>query len=341
VKISEIVGESRKLPQIGQFAGKRIAIDAYNMLYQFLSSIRQEEGIPLMDQSGRTTSHLSGFFYRTAFLLENKIKPVYVFDGKPHELKTGTIKKRKEVREAAKNKAEDARDEGAAGEAKKFAQASSRIEPYMVPEIKEMLSHMGVPCVDAASDGEAQAAFMVNKGDVSTIASQDYDCFLYGAQSLLRNLTQQTKRQIRGKVIHVEMESYILDDVLAELKVTREQLVDIGILTGTDFNGGIRGVGQKTALKMIQTHGSIDAIYESKPEYADMLPLDLVDQVREIFLNPEITEDYAIEFGNVKTKEVIAFLCNEHQFSEDRIRARLQKLSEKEKQFSLDSFIAK
>jgi flap endonuclease-1 len=211
----------------------------------------------------------------------------------------------------------------------------------MIPEIKDLLATMGVPCVDAASDGEAQAAIMVNKGDVYTIASQDYDCFLYGAQSLLRNLTQQTKRQIRGKVIHIEMESYLLDDVLAELQVTREQLVDIGILTGTDFNGGIRGVGQKTALKLIQTHETIDAIYEEKPEYAETLPLDLVNQVRQIFLNPEIIENYSIEFGNVKSKEVIAFLCGEHQFSEDRIRTRLQKISEKEKQFSLDSFFAK
>nr|MDO8108972.1 flap endonuclease-1 [Candidatus Sigynarchaeota archaeon] len=342
VKITEIVEGAKRVPVISEFSGKTIAIDAFNWLYSFLASVRLADGVQLTDKEGRSTSHLSGFFYRNAFLLENRIKPVYVFDGKPSVLKKETIEERIEIREEAQKKAEAAKDAGEIEEAHKFAQASSRIEPHMIPDCKHLFEVMGIAYIEAPSEGEAQAAHMVNKNDVFTAASQDYDCFLFGARSLLRNLTQQEKRTIKGKVYKIEMEYYESKKVLEHLGVSREQLVDIGILTGTDFNKGIHGVGQKTALKLIKEHGSIEAVYEKKPEYAQQLALDTVKQVRTIFLEPDVSDTYSLTTKPFNTKGIVEFLCKERNFSEERIMTRvssLQKALKKASQQSLESFL--
>jgi flap endonuclease-1 len=341
VKITEIVGAAKKSPAITDLANKRIAVDAFNWLYSFIAPIRTNDGSLLADTSGQSTSHLSGFFYRTAYLLENRIKPVYVFDGKPSHLKKQTIEKRVEIREEAKKKAEAAKDAGDLEGARKFAQASARIEPHMIPDCKRLFNLMGIPYIEAPGEGEAQAAHMVNKNDVYMVTSQDYDCFLFGARLLLRNLTQQKERRIHGNVYHIEMESYTIKDVLEMLGITREQLVDLGIMTGTDFNNGIKGVGPKTALKLVKEQGSIEAILEKKPAYAEQLPIDLVKQVRAIFLQPSVTDDYAITTKPIDPKGLIEFMCKERDFNVDRINTRLttlQKIVQKAAQQSLDSF---
>jgi flap endonuclease-1 len=341
VKITEIVAGAKKLPAITDYAGKKIAIDAFNWLYSFLAPIRLADGSLLQDKEGKSTSHLSGFFYRNVFLLENRIKPVYVFDGAPSELKSETIHQRVAIREEAKKKAEAAKEAGQLAEARRYAEASTHIEPHMIPDIKRLFELMGIPYLEAPSEGEAQAAHMVNKNDVFTVASQDYDCFLFGAKNLLRNLTQQEKRTIRGKVYKIEMESYQIEAVLQQLEITHDQLVDLGILTGTDFNAGVRGVGQKTALKLIKEHGSIEAIYDKKPEFAEQLPLDLVERVRKIFVEPNVTDDYSIAATTLNAKGVIEFLCTERNFNQDRIKTRiiqLEKILKKASQQSLDSF---
>nr|MDO8118409.1 flap endonuclease-1 [Candidatus Sigynarchaeota archaeon] len=342
VKINEIVADAKKTPPLASLGGKIIAIDAFNTLYSFLSSIRMEDGLSLTDSEGRSTSHLSGFFYRNAFLLENNIKPVYVFDGTPSTLKSETVAQRIEIREEAKKKAEEAREEGELDDAKKFAQASSKIEPHMISDIKNLLDLMGIPYVDAPGEGESQAAHMVAKGSVHMIASQDYDCFLFGATKLLRNLTQQKHRVIRGVRYTIEMESFELADVLKLLGIDRAQLVEIGILTGTDFNKGIRGVGQKTALKLVHEHGSIENIYKKKPEYAEQIPLALVDEVRDIFMHPRVTDDYKVHFSPIKTKSLVEFLVS-RSFSENRVHGRIltiEKELKKRNQPRLDSFLS-
>ncbi len=341
VKINEIVADAKKTPPLESLGGKIIAIDAFNALYSFLSSIRLEDGESLTDAEGRNTSYLSGFFYRNAFLLENNIKPVYVFDGTPSKLKSETVAQRIELREEAKIKAEEAREQGEIEDAKKFAQASSKIEPYMIPDIKHLLGLMGIPYVEAPGEGESQAAYMVNKGSVHTIASQDYDCFLFGATRLLRNLTQQKFRTIRGVRYKIVMESFELADVLRLLDIDRAQLVDIGILTGTDFNKGIHGVGQKTALKLVRDHGSIENVYIKKPAYEEQLPLSLVQEVRALFLEPRVTDDYKLQFTPVKTKQVVEFLVSRN-FSENRVHGRIltvEKELKKRNQPRLDSFL--
>jgi flap endonuclease-1 len=341
VKITELVSATKTSPSITDLANKKVAIDAFNWLYSFLAPIRLADGSTLTDDAGLSTSHLSGFFFRNMYLFENRIKPVYVFDGKPSELKKETIARRVEVRVEARKKAEDAKDVGETEEARKYSAAGTHIEPHMIPDCKRLFELMSIPYIEAPSEGEAQAAHLVNKNEAYTAVSQDYDCFLFGARSLLRNLTQQKVRRIRGKEYHIEMESYDLREVLKHLGLSREQLVDLGILVGTDFNPGIKGVGQKTALKYMVEYSSIEALFDKKPDLAQQLPMDLVARVRKVFLTPEVTDAYDMAVKPFDPKGLVEFLCKEKRFNEERVTSRIiamQKALKKAAQQSLDSF---
>jgi flap endonuclease-1 len=245
-----------KLEDLG---GKSIAIDGYNALYQFLSIIRQPDGTPLKDSSGKITSHLSGLLYRTCNLVEMGIKPVYVFDGIPPALKAVEIERRKQVKVEATVRYEKAKAEGKIEEARMYAQAMTTMKDYMENDSKRLLELMGLPWIKAPSEGEAQAAYMNKRGDVDYCGSQDYDSLLFGAPNLIRNITISGKRKLPSKNIYVDIvpEVMVLEKVLKECEITYEQLIDMGILIGTDFNpDGIKGLGPKTALirKCLATH---------------------------------------------------------------------------------------
>jgi len=309
-------------------SGKSIAIDAYNALYQFLAIIRQPDGTPLKDSTGRITSHLSGLFYRTANLVEMDIKVVYVFDGVPPALKEVEIKRRTKVKEEALIKYERALQEGRIEEARTYAQMTSRLKDYMAEDSKRLLTQMGVPWVQAPSEGEAQAAHLAKKGDTNYCASQDYDSLLFGAPTLLRNVTISGRRKLPRKPVYVEVVPEIieLDQLLKELNVTREQLIDIGILVGTDFNPeGVKGIGPKTALKLIKQHGSIEKLLPTLKEAE--FPAE-PQRIREIFLNPKVTDNYKLTWKDPNVEGVVDFLCRERDFSEERVRKALKKMTE-------------
>jgi flap endonuclease-1 len=312
--------------KLEDLSGKSIAIDAYNALYQFLAIIRQPNGTPLKDSSGRITSHLSGLLYRTSNLLELGIKPVYVFDGTPPALKEVEIKRRMKVKEDALVKYEQALKEGRLEEARTYAQATASLKDYMVEDSKRLLDLMGIPWIQAPSEGEAQAAHIVKRGDANFCASQDYDSLLFGAPRLVRNVTISGRRKLPGKNVYVEIEPEIveLERVLKECGITHEQLIDIGILIGTDFNPeGVKGIGPKTALKLIKEYGSLEKALPHLKEAE--FPVD-PDQIKEIFLHPKVTDSYEIKWEEPDVEGVIAFLCHERDFSEDRVRNALEKM---------------
>lgn len=309
-------------------SGKSLAIDAYNALYQFLAIIRQPDGTPLKDNTGRITSHLSGLFYRTANLVEMEIKVVYVFDGVPPALKEVEIKRRAKVKAEALIKYERALQEGKIEEARTYAQMTSRLKDYMAEDSKRLLTQMGVPWVQAPSEGEAQAAYLAKKGDTNYCASQDYDSLLFGAPTLMRNVTISGRRKLPRKPVYVEVVPEIieLDQVLKELNITREQLIDIGILVGTDFNPeGVKGIGPKTALKLIKQHGSLDKLIPTLKEAE--FPAE-PKRIREIFLNPKVTYNYKLTWKEPDVEGVVDFLCRERDFSEERVRKALKKMTE-------------
>ncbi|MEM2902080.1 MAG: flap endonuclease-1 [Candidatus Bathyarchaeia archaeon] len=325
VDLADIV--SRRKVSLEELSGKSVAVDGYNALYQFLSIIRGVAGEPLMDRSGRVTSHLSGLFYRTVNLVEKGIKLVYVFDGKPPALKEAELKYRMAVKDEAVVKYKEALRRGELDEARKYAQMTSRLKDEMVEDAKRLISLLGVPWVQAPSEGEAQAAYMAFKGDVWAASSQDYDSLLFNAPRLVRNLTLTGRRKLPGKNIYVEVEPEIveLNQVLDELGITREQLVDLGILIGTDFNPeGVKGLGPKTALKLLKEYKSIESIQASRPMD---LPFNL-EEIRSIFLRPEVTDDYRLEWTPPRSEEVVKFLCGERDFNESRVRNALTRLAD-------------
>jgi len=309
-------------------SGKSIAIDAYNALYQFLAIIRQPDGTPLKDSGGRVTSHLSGLLYRTSNLVELGIKPIYVFDGTPPALKEVEIKRRMKAKEQATALYEKALSEGRMEEARMYAQATSRLKDYMAEDSKKLLDLMGIPWIQAPSEGEAQAAFLVKRGDADYCASQDYDSLLFGAPRLVRNVTISGRRKLPSKNIYIEVipEVVELENVLKECGITYEQLVDVGILIGTDFNpDGIEGLGPKTALKLIKEHGNIEnAMPHLKNANFPVEP----QRIREIFLHPKVTENYKIEWKEPDDEGIVSFICGERDFSEDRVRKALEKMRE-------------
>ena len=309
-------------------SGKTIAIDAYNALYQFLAIIRQPDGTPLKDNSGRITSHLSGLFYRTTKLVQMGVKVAYVFDGIPPALKEAEIKRRAKVKAEALVKYENAIKEGKMDQARSYAQMTSKLKDYMPDDSKRLLTELGVPWIQAPSEGEAQAAYITMKGDADYCGSQDYDSLLFGAKALVRNVTISGRRKLPRKNIYVEVVPEImkLDHVLKELDVTREQFIDIAMLIGTDFNPeGVKGIGPKTALKLIKKNGSIE---ELLPELKDAtFPVE-PRKIREIFLSPKVTDNYKLEWKQPDINGVIDFLCNERDFSEDRVSRALKKMTE-------------
>ena len=312
--------------KLEDLSGKSIAIDAYNALYQFLAIIRQPDGTPLKDNLGRVTSHLSGLLYRTSNLVEMGIKPIYVFDGIPPTLKEVEIKRRMRVKEEAAVRYERALKEGKIGEARVYAQATSHLKDYMAEDSKKLLDLMGIPWIQAPSEGEAQAAHLARRGDADYCASQDYDSLLFGAPKLLRNVTISGRRKLPSKNVYVEIvpEVVELEQALKECGITYEQLIDVGILIGTDFNpDGIKGLGPKTALKLVKEHGSLEnALPHLKNAEFPAEP----QRIREIFLKPRTTDSYKIEWREPDVEGVVTFICKERDFSEDRVRKTLERM---------------
>jgi len=325
-------------------AGKTVAIDAYNMLYQFLASIRQEDGMPLSDFKGNVTAHISGLFYRTCKLLENGIRPIYVFDGKPNVLKGKVQAARQEVKKKAEEKWREALEQGRFEDAKKYAKATSKLTKEMVDESKLLLQGLGVPYVQAPSDGEAQASMMVQKGLAYATASQDYDALLFGSTRLVRNLSITGRRKVprQDRYILVEPEEIQLKETLASLSIDRSGLILLGILLGTDFNDGVKRVGPKTALKIVKEHKTLPAIIDYvKEKYEYQFEVD-AEEVLHLFLDPPYEPVENLKWSNLDSGKITKLLVDQHDFSKDRVEntlAALQKImNERSAQSKLDQW---
>ncbi len=332
VDLSKLVYKRRL--DFEELRGKTIAIDAYNVLYQFLSIIRQPDGTPLMDSHGNVTSHLSGIFYRTIDILDYGIKPIYVFDGIPSMLKQKTTMARIKRREEAHKAWEEAKETGDVEAMRMHAMASTRINKDIVESSKKLLDFMGVGYINAPSEGEAQASYMSKTGLVYAAASQDYDTLLFGSKNIVRNLTFSGKRKLPRKNVYINVEPEIisLEETLKNLDINQKQLIWIGTMLGTDFNSGIKGIGPKTALKITKSASSIEDIKRAvKDKFDTEFELD-INEVEDLFLNPEVKEmdNDSVELLFKKSHDIdklIGFMCGEHGFSEERIRKTAERLS--------------
>lgn len=313
--------------KISDLNRKAVAIDAFNVIYQFLATIRGPTGELLMNAQGDPTSHLSGLFYRNINLMCEGIKLIYIFDGPPHKLKTEEIERRKKVKQEATEKYNLALQEGRIEDAKKFSQGTSILTSKIIEESKNVLSLMGIPYIEAPSEGESTAAYLSKMDVVYSCVSQDYDSILFGAKRLIRNLTVSGKRKIPNKNVYIDIEPELIiyDRVLKNNDITHEQLVDLGILIGTDFNpDGFVGIGPKNALKLIQKYKRLEDIEKIKDELSN-IPYQ---EIREIFLNPEVIniEDLNIQFNELDKEKTIKFLCDEKNFSLERVNNYIERL---------------
>lgn len=310
---------------ISELSGKVIAIDAYNTIYQFLATIRGITGELLTNNNGEVTSHLSGLFYRNVNLLAEDIKLIYIFDGKPSPLKSKEIDRRRQVKQDALNKYQEAVTAGRFEDARKYGQATSVLTDKMVEESKMILTLLGIPYIQAPSEGEAAAAQLTQSNIAFACASQDYDSLLFGAKRLIRNLAISGKRKVPNRNVYVDIEPEIIEQqqLLNETDLNLEQLVDIGILIGTDFNpGGIPGIGPKTALKLVREHNKLEKIEKIEASLAN-IPYK---EIREVFLKQEAPKINDIEFNEINYDALVNFLCTEKNFSVARVNTSLDKV---------------
>jgi flap endonuclease-1 len=332
VQIAEIL--LKKEIQLDDLSGKTIAIDAFNHLYQFLSTIRQRDGTPLMDSSGNVTSHLAGMFSRSINLLERNIRLVYVFDGKSPGMKKLEQERRHNLKKKAEEKYRIAAEKEDIDEMKKYASRTSRLTEEMVTEAKELAAALGIPVVQAPSEGEAQAALIVKKGHAFAVSSQDSDSLLFGSPKLIRNLSISGRRKKGNKFAYEQVNPEIigLEENLRELGISHEQLIALSILVGTDFNSdGIKGIGPRHALKLVLKHKSnLDAAFD-EAKWSEHYPFGW-REIYNIFASMPVSEKYRLEWSEPDAGRLKKLLVGRHDFSEDRIDSTMQKLAQAKKQ---------
>src|SRR5205807_93377 len=290
--------------------------------------MRTRDGTPLQDSHGRITSHLNGLIFRTTRLIsEFEIRPVFVFDGPPPELKREEIRKRREAREKAQREYQEAAAAGDSTTAFAKAVMTSRLTRAMVEEAKVLLGLLGIPWIQAPSEGEAEAAFLAQQGTVWAAGSKDYDSLLFGAPRMVRFLaiasTEFLPRQGRSRAVSPEVLD--LEENLAHLGLNREQLIDVAILVGTDFFPGVKGIGPKGAVKRVREWGGLQ---HAPPEVREKLP-DNLDEIRTFFLAPPVFPAENIVMGRFDPEAVRKFLCDERNFAAGRVESVVQRLSKR------------
>jgi flap endonuclease-1 len=347
-QIGKLITSSRHSITINALSGKKIGFDAYNTIYAFLARIRDKStgGGYFTDADGNVTSHLIGLFPRLVHFLTHDVKPVFIFDGKPPEFKKSEIITRKERKKEAEVKRDLAIEAGDMKEAIKFAQATSRITPEILEDTKTLLRYLGIPIVQAPSEAEAQGAIMTNQQYISAMASQDYDSFLFGCQTVIRNLGVSQRRKVpnQERFVEVETERIQFSQVLSELKLKeRKQLILVGLLVGTDYNPkGIKGIGPKTALKLVHKYPNLDSLLshlETKYDLNEIFPYNPEDLLN-YFLSPEVDEQIEITFPSPKPKKVQEFLVEDRGFTLERIQRQIKALQRISSQSTLDTFFS-
>ncbi len=294
-------------------AGRTLAVDGFNAVYQFLATIRQRDGQLFSDEQGRVTSHLMGTFYRTTSMLEQGVLPVWVFDGKPPERKAGTIRRRIEAKEKAEEAWQQALAAGDLETARRKAAQTSRLTPAMVDELHALLRGLGVPVVQAPSEGEAQAAVLAANGVTWASASEDYDSLLFGTPRLVRGLAARARSGAAPGAQLIDRTA-----LLGSLGIDQEELIALGIVVGTDFNDGAAGFGPKRALKLVHEHLGFDRTMERAG-----VPLEEARAVAEIFRHPSSVDPGPLSFGPVDEAGLHRLLVETHGFSESRFRSSI------------------
>jgi len=316
--------------KLEQLSGKTLVVDGYNMLYQFLSSIRDRSGLLFTDHHGHVTSHLIGLFSRVTNLMQKNIRLAFVFDGKVPELKHRELARRAEIKREAEKKYEAALASEDVEAMKKFGARTSRLTKDMVEQAKELLSALGIPWVQAPSEGEAQASHMVKRHDGWAVASQDYDSLLYGTPRLVQNLSVEGRRKIPGKLAFTTVEPLLVDlaENLKALGISIEQLMWLATLVGTDYApGGVKGIGPKKGLALVKQAKSAEELFKDLQLSEEVDWRDVLD----VFKTMPVTDDYSLHWSAVDKSRVYHFLVEQHDFGAERIQKTLEVIAPKQR----------
>jgi flap endonuclease-1 len=301
-----------------------VAVDAHNWLYRYLTTtVRFTNESVYTTSAGDEVANLVGIVQGLPKFFEHDLTPVFVFDGGPSELKADEIAERREQREQLEDRLEDAREEGDAAEVARLDSATQRLTDVIQETSRELLELLDVPVVEAPAEGEAQAAHMASRGDADYVGTEDYDALLFGAPVTLRQLTSKG-----------DPERMDLEQTLADLDLTREQLVDVAILCGTDFNDGVHGYGPKTALKAVREHGDLWGVVE----HEDVL-VENGDLVRQLFFDPDVTDDYAFDTAiSPDVDAATGYVTDEWEVPEDEVARGFERIQDGLTQTGLDDW---
>eukprot|EP00403_Amphidinium_massartii_P011736 CAMPEP_0178415010 /NCGR_PEP_ID=MMETSP0689_2-20121128/23331_1 /TAXON_ID=160604 /ORGANISM="Amphidinium massartii, Strain CS-259" /LENGTH=401 /DNA_ID=CAMNT_0020036317 /DNA_START=76 /DNA_END=1281 /DNA_ORIENTATION=+ len=330
----------REVPGQESYTGRVLAIDASMCLYQFLIMIRENRtGVynNMTNEDGQVTSHIIGFLSRTTRLMEAGIKPVYVFDGKPPEMKMEELQQRREKREQAEANLKAAMEAGDQEAILKNTKMTTKVTREQNEQVKKLLKLMGVPVIEAPSEAEATCAALCRDGKVYAAATEDADCLTFGTRVLVRNLmaAESQKRTIYEVTLAVALE---------QLNITMEQFIDFCILSGCDYCDTIKGVGPSTAIKMLVQHGTLEEVLKNLDTEKNPLPENFRYQTaRDFFKECEAVDTTKVDFEwkDPDIEGLTKFLVEENSFSKERVDRyidRLRAAKSKTKQRPLDSF---
>ncbi|MDX1745847.1 MAG: flap endonuclease-1, partial [Halobacteriales archaeon] len=300
---------------LSSLRGSVVAVDAHNWLYKYLTTtVKFTNQAAYTTDDGTEVPNLIGIIQGLPKFFDHSITPVFVFDGAPADLKADEIAERREERERVEAELEEARERGDAVEIAQLESRTQRLTDVILETTRGVFDRLDVPYVDAPMEGEAQAAHMARHDPaVDHAGTDDYDALLFGAPTTLRQLTS------RG-----DPEMMNLDATLEDHDISWEQLVDIGILCGTDYNEGVSGIGPKTALKEVREHGDLFAVLEDRG-----ITIEYADRIRDLFLHPPVTEDYHLDLEvTPDIREARAYVTDEWDVPEDEVARGFQRLSD-------------
>ena len=334
IKFGDLI--SRKQISFESLKGKRIAVDFSNTAYQFLSSIRQPDGTPLMDSKGKITSVYVGIMTRFTNLMEKDIHLVAVFDGKPPILKIHEQEERESRKKLAEKKLKEAKKERDDELILRYSKQTSRLTEEIVTGSRELIKALGIPVIDSPSESDAQMGYMSEKGDVWACASSDYDCLIHDCQRLIKNLTLSPRKKLpSGVYVKSVPEMIELQEALKNLGINKNQLLAMAILIGTDYNEGVKGIGPKTAIKLVKQYNNFDELFKEVKAEFDW------KQIYAVFKSMPIMKNYQLKWTSPDKEKIMKILIDKHEFNQERVEKNLEKLfktNKKQEQSSLDKF---
>ncbi|XP_047309090.1 flap endonuclease 1-like isoform X2 [Impatiens glandulifera] len=322
--LTENAPTSIKLQKLESYSGRQIAIDANISIYQFLTVVNRNGNGLLTNDAGEVTSHLQGMLSRTITILEAGLKPIYVFDGKPPDLKKHELMKRNSRRADAVDGLNEALIHGNEDDIKKFSRQTVKVTEKHKEDCKKLVRLMGLPGIQAPSEAEAQCSMLCKSREVYAMASEDMDSLAFGAPRLLRHFTDAITKK-------VPVMEFVVSKALEELNLTMDQFIDLCILCGCDYCDTIYGVGGKTSLKLIRLHGSIEKILENINRERYKVPEDWgYEAVRKLFKEPEVYTDSSqlnIESTSPDKEGLMEFLVGQNSFSHDKVTKSIEKIT--------------